>query len=41
MTPASVGTIKGPDQDMKHLGLLEKAAASISDGDLVDGMIRG
>jgi len=41
MTPANVGTIKGPEQDMKHLELLDKAAASISDGDMVDVMIRG
>ena len=41
MTPVSVGTIPGPDQDLKHLELLAKAAASISDGDMVDVMIRG
>ena len=41
MTPANVGTIKGPEQDMEHLELLDKAAASISDGDMVDVMIRG
>jgi hypothetical protein len=41
MTPVNVGAIKGPDQDMEHLELLGKAAASISDADMVDVMIRG
>lgn len=30
---------EGPEADMKHLELLDKAASSISDGDMVDTMI--
>ena len=39
-TPARLrGSAEGPEADMKRLELLEKAASSISDGDLVDTMI--
>jgi len=39
-TPARLrGSAEGPEADMKCLELLEKAASSISDGDLVDTMI--
>ncbi|KZV87272.1 DNA replication factor C, large subunit [Exidia glandulosa HHB12029] len=30
-----------PDREMKHIELIEKAARSLSDGDLVDAMIHG
>lgn len=39
-TPARLrNCAEGPEADMKRLELLEKAASSISDGDLVDTMI--
>jgi replication factor C subunit 1 len=31
----------GPEHEMKLLDLMDKAASSISDGDLVDGLIHG
>ena len=31
--------MEGPERDMKKMELLDKAASSLSDGDLVDAMI--
>ncbi|KAE9411148.1 DNA replication factor C, large subunit [Gymnopus androsaceus JB14] len=39
--PAKARNEEGPDKEMKMLRLMDKAASSISDGDLVDGMIHG
>ena len=41
-TPRSIlnGVVR-QDREMKHIELIEKAAMSISDGDLVDAMIHG
>ncbi|KAH9843593.1 DNA replication factor C large subunit [Rhodofomes roseus] len=39
--PARVKNLDGPEKALKQLELLDKAAASISDGDLVDSLIHG
>ncbi len=39
--PARVRNMEGPEKELKHLQLMEKAAASISDADLVDALIHG
>lgn len=40
--PARSNTLSGKHQkNLENLGLIEAAAASISDGDLVDAMIHG
>lgn len=38
-TPARMKGLDGPEGEMKRLELMEKASASISDGDLVDAAI--
>ena len=41
-TPARLqNEAEGPDKQMKHIELIEKAASSLSDADLVDAMIHG
>jgi len=37
--PARAKHMDGPEQAMKKLELMDKAASSLSDGDLVDAMI--
>ncbi|KAJ4468171.1 replication factor RFC1 C terminal domain-containing protein [Lentinula aciculospora] len=39
--PAKLRSEQGPDKELKRLELMDKAASSMSDGDLVDGMIHG
>ncbi|KAK7050917.1 DNA replication factor C complex subunit Rfc1 [Paramarasmius palmivorus] len=39
--PARIRNEDGPDKILKHLQLMDKAASSISDADLVDGLIHG
>ncbi|KAK0490419.1 replication factor RFC1 C terminal domain-containing protein [Armillaria novae-zelandiae] len=39
--PAKLRNLDGPDKVLRELQLMDKAAASISDGDLVDGLIHG
>ena len=39
--PARVKNDAGPEKILKHLELMDKAATSISDGDLVDALIHG
>jgi replication factor C subunit 1 len=39
--PARVRNLSGPEKTLKELQLMERAAASISDGDLIDGLIHG
>jgi hypothetical protein len=39
--PAQIRGLDGPDQVLKHLKLMDDAASSLSDADLVDGMIHG
>ncbi|EEB98765.1 hypothetical protein MPER_01672, partial [Moniliophthora perniciosa FA553] len=39
--PARIRNEDGPDKVLKHLQLMDKAASSISDADLVDGLIHG
>ncbi|KAG7446101.1 DNA replication factor C, large subunit [Guyanagaster necrorhizus] len=39
--PAKLRNLDGPNKILKELQLMDKAAASISDGDLVDGLIHG
>ncbi|KAK0205975.1 purine nucleotide binding protein [Desarmillaria ectypa] len=39
--PAKLRNLDGPDRVLRELQLMDKAAASISDGDLVDGLIHG
>ena len=39
--PARVRNEDGPEKVLKQLDLMDKAAASISDGDLVDALIHG
>lgn len=41
MNPARANNLMGPDQEMKVLELMEKASGSVSDGDMVDSMLRG
>ncbi|KAJ7584883.1 purine nucleotide binding protein [Mycena floridula] len=40
-TPSRLRNVEGPEKEMKMLQLMDKAASSISDGDLVDAMIHG
>ena len=39
--PARVRNLDGPEKTLKELQLMERAAASISDGDLIDAIIHG
>jgi replication factor C subunit 1 len=39
--PAKLRNLDGPEKVLKQLQLMDRAASSISDGDLVDGMIHG
>ncbi|KAI0092881.1 DNA replication factor C, large subunit [Irpex rosettiformis] len=39
--PAKLKNDVGPEKELKHLELMDKAASSISDGDLVDSLIHG
>ena len=39
--PARLKNEVGPEKEVKHLELMDKAASSISDGDLVDSLIHG
>ncbi|KAJ3984950.1 replication factor RFC1 C terminal domain-containing protein [Lentinula detonsa] len=39
--PAKIRNEQGPEKELKRLMLMDQAASSISDGDLVDGMIHG
>ncbi|KAF9494490.1 DNA replication factor C, large subunit [Pleurotus eryngii] len=39
--PARVRSLQGPEQILKHLDLMDRAASSISDGDLVDALLHG
>ncbi|KAF7433765.1 hypothetical protein PC9H_005730 [Pleurotus ostreatus] len=39
--PARIRSLQGPEQILKHLDLMDRAASSISDGDLVDALIHG
>lgn len=39
--PAKMKNESGPELVLKHLTLMDKAASSISDGDLVDSLIHG
>jgi replication factor C subunit 1 len=39
--PSRVRNDNGPEKDLKLLDLMDKAASSISDGDLVDALIHG
>ena len=39
--PAKVRHEVGPEKTMKWLQLMDKAATSLSDGDLVDSLIHG
>jgi len=40
-TPAKIRNLSGPEQILKQLDLMDRAASSISDGDLVDALIHG
>ncbi|KAI0788071.1 replication factor RFC1 C terminal domain-containing protein [Fomes fomentarius] len=40
-TPSKLRNIDGPEKMLKHLELMDKAAQSLSDGDLVDSLIHG
>ena len=39
--PTRVRNLDGPEKTLKELQLMERAAASISDGDLIDAIIHG
>ncbi|KIY43891.1 DNA replication factor C, large subunit [Fistulina hepatica ATCC 64428] len=39
--PARLRNLDGPEKILKQLSLMDRAASSISDGDLVDGLIHG
>ncbi|GAW03798.1 purine nucleotide binding protein [Lentinula edodes] len=39
--PAKLRNEQGPEKELKRLQLMDQAASSISDGDLVDGLIHG
>ena len=39
--PSRLRNVEGPEKIMKELQLMDRAAASISDGDLVDALIHG
>ena len=40
-TPSRIENADGPEKALKHLELMDKAARSLSDGDLVDSLIHG
>ena len=40
-TPSRIKNADGPEKALKHLELMDKAARSLSDGDLVDSLIHG
>lgn len=39
--PAKARNATGPEKVLQHLRLMDRAATSISDGDLVDSLIHG
>lgn len=39
--PAKIRDLDGPEKALKQLELMDRAASSISDGDLVDALIHG
>ena len=39
--PQRIRNADGPEKTLKHLSLMDKAAQSISDGDIVDSLIHG
>jgi replication factor C subunit 1 len=39
--PAKLRDLEGPEKSLKELQLMDRAASSISDGDLVDALIHG
>ena len=39
--PAGLKSVDGPEKQLKELRLMDRAASSISDGDLVDALIHG
>jgi replication factor C subunit 1 len=39
--PSRIRNVDGPEKILKQLELMDKAASSISDGDLVDALIHG
>lgn len=39
--PSRAKNGEGPEKTLKHLELMDKAASSLSDGDLVDALIHG
>ncbi|EJF60036.1 DNA replication factor C, large subunit [Dichomitus squalens LYAD-421 SS1] len=39
--PSRIRNLDGPEKTLKHLELMDKAATSISDGDIVDSLIHG
>lgn len=39
--PAKLRNQSGPEKTLQHLRLMDKAASSISDSDLVDALIHG
>ncbi|KAF8876170.1 purine nucleotide binding protein [Infundibulicybe gibba] len=39
--PARLRNLEGPDKELRQLELMDRAASSISDGDLVDALIHG
>ncbi|KAM6493294.1 Replication factor RFC1 C terminal domain containing protein [Amanita muscaria] len=39
--PARMRNLEGPEKILRHLELMDKAASSLSDGDLVDSLIHG
>lgn len=40
-SPAKLRNLVGPERELEHLRLMDKAATSISEGDLVDSLIHG
>ena len=40
-TPAKLRDLEGPEKVLKQLELMDRAASSMSDGDLVDALIHG
>ena len=39
--PSRIRNLDGPEKTLKHLELMDKAASSLSDGDIVDSLIHG
>ena len=39
--PSRIPNLDGPEKTLKHLELMDKAASSLSDGDIVDSLIHG